>query len=144
MGDSPKIKCRRGCPRRTKGIGAVHHHRRPFVTTGYLFVGTLSPLRVFFRFRMGVHALPMDVGRRRGIPRLLRHCDMCGTGVVGDEHHFIFMCPALAPVRERFRPSFASGTRSLRLFIWQQDLRAVVRFVHECFVFRSSLLVAAG
>jgi hypothetical protein len=30
------------------------------------------------------------------------------------------------------------------LFIWQQDLRAVVRFVHECFVFRSSLLVAAG
>jgi hypothetical protein len=47
-------------------------------------------------------------------------------------------------VRERFRPLFASGTRSLRLFIWQQDLRAVVRFVHECFVFRSSLLVAAG
>jgi hypothetical protein len=34
--------------------------------------------------------------------------------------------------------------RSLRLFIWQQDLRAVVRFVHECFVFRSSLLVVAG
>jgi hypothetical protein len=26
----------------------------------------------------------------------------------------------------------------------RQDLRAVVRFVHECFVFRSSLLVAAG
>jgi hypothetical protein len=59
-------------------------------------------------------------------------------------HHFIFMCPALAPVRDRERPLFASGTRSLRLFIWQQDLRAVVRFVHECFVFRSSLLVAAS
>jgi hypothetical protein len=96
------------------------------------------------RFRMGVHALPIDVGRRPGIPRLLRHCDMCGTGAVGDEHHFIFMCPSLAPVRDRFRPLFASGTRSLRLFIWQQDLRAVVRFVHECFVFRSSLLIAAG
>jgi hypothetical protein len=27
---------------------------------------------------------------------------------------------------------------------WQQDLHAVVRFVHECFVFRSSLLVVAG
>jgi hypothetical protein len=68
---------------------------------------------------------------------------MCGTGAVGDEHHFIFMRPALALVRERSRPLFASGTRSLRLFIWQQDLRAV-RFVHECFGFRSSLLVAAG
>jgi hypothetical protein len=37
-----------------------------------------------------------------------------------------------------------TNKHSLRLFIWQQDLRAVVRFVHECFVFRSSLLVAAG
>ena len=103
-----------------------------------------SYLRVFFRFRMGVHGLPIDVGRRRGIPRLLRHCDMCGTGAVGDEHRFIFMCPALAPVRERFRHLFASGTRSLRLFIWQRDLCAVVRFVHACFAFRSSLLGSAG
>ena len=101
----------------------------------------VSHLRVFFRFRMGVHGLPIDMGRRRGIPRLLRHCDMCGTGAVGDEHHFIFTCPALAPVRERFRPLFASGTRSLRLFIWQQDLCAVVHFVNACFAFRSSLLV---
>jgi hypothetical protein len=78
------------------------------------------------------------------VPRLLRACDMCSTGAVGDEHHFIFMCPALAPVRHSFRPLFASGSRSLRLFIWQQDLCEVVRFVHEFFVFRSSLLVDAG
>jgi hypothetical protein len=68
---------------------------------------------------------------------------MCGTEAVGDEHHFIFMCPALAPVRERFCSLFASGTPSLRLFTWQQGLCAVVRFVHEWFLFCSSLLVAA-
>jgi hypothetical protein len=58
-----------------------------------------------------------------------------GTGAVGDEHHFIFACPALAPVRDRLLPLFASGLRSLRLFIWQQDLHEVVRFVHECLCF---------
>ena len=103
-----------------------------------------SHLRVFFRFRMGVHGLPIDLGRRRGTPRLLCQCDMCGTGAVGDEHHFVFICPALAPVREQFRHLFASGTRSLRLFIWRQDLCAVVRFIHACFALRSSLLDAAG
>jgi hypothetical protein len=50
-----------------------------------LFLPTpVSHLRVFFRFRMGVHALPIDVSRTCGIPRLLRHCDMCGAGAVGD------------------------------------------------------------
>jgi hypothetical protein len=63
---------------------------------------------------------------------------MCGTGAVVDEHHSIFECPALAPVRDRVRPLFASGTPSLRLFIWQQDLREVVRFLHECSVFPAS------
>jgi hypothetical protein len=72
-------------------------------------------------------------------PPHLSPCGMCCTGAVGDEHHFIFMCPALVPVQDRFRPLFAPGTRSLRSLIWQQDLREVVRFVRECFVFRSSL-----
>jgi hypothetical protein len=72
---------------------------------------------------MGVHVLPINVGRRRGVPRLLRQRDMRDTGAVGDEHLFTFMCPALAPVRDRFRSLFASDTRSLRLIIWQQDLR---------------------
>jgi hypothetical protein len=59
-------------------------------------------------------------------------------GAVGDEHHFILLCSALATVRDRFHPLFACGTRSLT-FIWQQDLREVVRFVHECFVFRATV-----
>jgi hypothetical protein len=47
-----------------------------------------SHLRVFFRFRMRAHALPIDVGRICGVPRLLCHGGMCGTGAVGDGQHF--------------------------------------------------------
>ncbi len=90
-------------------------------------------LRVFLRFRMGVHGLPIDVGRWRGVPRSRRTCDMCDTGAVGDEHHFVFVCPALAAVRTHYTPLFALRSRTLRAFVWQPDLHLVVRYIYDCF-----------
>ena len=97
-------------------------------------------LRVFLRLRMGVHGLPIDVGRQRGVPRSERRCDMCSTGAVGDEHHFVFVCPALAPVRAHYAALFTPSSNTLRAFIWQADLLAVVRFIYACFQVRSQLL----
>ena len=97
-------------------------------------------LRVFLRFRMGVHGLPIDAGRQRRVPRSERRCDMCSTGAVGDEYHFVFVCPALAPVRTRYAALFGPSFRTLRSFIWQDDLLAVVRFVYDCFQVISQLL----
>eukprot|EP00884_Botryococcus_braunii_P022116 jgi/Botrbrau1/8589/Bobra.0380s0010.1 len=60
---------------------------------------SVSKLRVFHRFRMGVHNLPIDAGRRRGIPRSHRFCDQCQAGL---------------PIRDRYPHLFRSPFRSLR------------------------------
>jgi hypothetical protein len=38
---------------------------------------------------------------------------MCDTGVVGDEHHVVFACPALAAVRTPDAPLFPLGSKTV-------------------------------
>jgi hypothetical protein len=104
--------------------------------------------RVFFLFHLGLHALPIDVnnvGRRHGVPRLLRHliCVVRGqlvtsiTSSLCALHWPLYTCmpyPLCVRLRHPITP----------FVIWKQGLRAHVCFVHECFVLRFSLLVSAG
>jgi hypothetical protein len=56
------------------------------------------------KFRTTNHKLPIELGRYRNVPRPDRHCTTCNQRTLGDEFHFILVCPALSALRERFIP----------------------------------------
>jgi hypothetical protein len=89
---------------------------------------------------MGIMILPMHTGRWHGGPRSYRTCDMCDAGVVGDEHRFVFVYPALPAVRTHSAPLFALGSRTLHAFVWQPDLLMVVQYIYNCFQLHAQIV----
>ena len=58
---------------------------------------------------------------------------MCQEGVLGDEKHFLFECPALQDLRDRYEDLFqAPQGDAMILFMWQDDIIGVARFIDAC------------
>ena len=129
------------CPRTCPSLDAkLCTYKRWFVRPADKHARSLLDLPVsrrcmqrFLRFRMGCHKLPRDVGAWVGIPRLQRICNMCQHHIIGDEKHLVFECPALQDLRDK-RPHLFQGARAdaMVLFMWQDDMIGVVRFIDEC------------
>ena len=56
------------------------------------------------KFRCNNHKLPIEQGRKLGIPREDRLCRKCDLNVIGDEFHLIMECPAVMEKRIKFIP----------------------------------------
>ena len=77
---------------------------------------TLANKRRLARFRLGCHQLPINVGARARLPRVRRVCPLCnaaGTEALGDEPHFLFVCPHLGDLRAAY-PSLPFSACSKR------------------------------
>ena len=58
---------------------------------------------------------------------------MCPQGVLGDEKHLLFECPALQDLRDRYENLFqAPQGDAMLLFMWQDDIIGVARFIDAC------------
>jgi hypothetical protein len=99
------------------------------------FAHEYTKLRIFLRFRMGLHDLPIATGRLRGIPRHERWYDQCSLHVVGDKQHFVFYCPSLQQVRDRYPDLFHLPICTLQQFLWQEDIIQVIKLCGRLFCF---------
>jgi hypothetical protein len=73
--------------------------------------------RLKFKFRSGSHGLGEEMGRRRGVDREDRLCELCGAAVE-TVAHFMLDCPTLGVLRTPFLISLRSlvGTEKLDAF----------------------------
>ena len=63
---------------------------------------------VLTRFRLANHSLPIETGRWNGTPRSERLCQHCG--VLGDEHHHVFVCDLFSDLRVNMQPLLGQYT----------------------------------
>ena len=54
-----------------------------------------------FRFRTGNHRLPIETGRWDGTDLHDRKCTQCHLNEVGDEFHYLFVCPQYQNIRKQ-------------------------------------------
>ena len=115
----------------------------------------MAHLTSLLRFRLGAHDLPVATGRwhvdpitRQRVPRLLRACQHCASGSVGDEFHMVFECGFYNDVRSQFALLFEpfGGHNTLHTTVsavgphmsqfMSQDKRLVAAFIHTCWLCR--------
>jgi hypothetical protein len=61
-----------------------------------------------FHFRTGNHKLPVEIGRWRNshLPYEARKCNLCMLNEVGDEFHYMLVCPFFCLQRKRYIPTY--------------------------------------
>ena len=103
---------------------------------------------------MSAHNLEIEAGRfgKNRIPRSDRHCKYClslGTQDLGDEVHFVMMCPQFQEERKRLETKIVNSFPNViqlsvwNKFVWmlsQEDKRClnlVANFLSNCFKLKS-------
>ena len=76
-------------------------------------------MQQFLQFRLGCHGLPIATGRLASadhVDRANRVCLACNSGAVVDEKHMIFVCTALAPLRQQHADLFTPRANTMHSF----------------------------
>ena len=71
----------------------------------------------YTRFKTGSHRLPIEVGRWHNINYNQRICTVCNSAV-GDEYHFLLVCPNLLTLRKTHLPPYFSKNPTPTKFIY--------------------------
>lgn len=67
------------------------------------------------KFRTANFKLPIETGRWEKIPLHERKCDLCNKNDVGDDFHYLLICPFFANERKKFlKPYYCTGPNIIK------------------------------
>ncbi|CAB4039667.1 Hypothetical predicted protein [Paramuricea clavata] len=97
------------------------------------------------RFTVSIHNLQIEIGRYQNIPREERLCEICNSGEVENETHFLLFCKAYEHSREDLRSSLKNASSNeiklnsqtlsadLMKSIDTEIITKLSKFVYSCF-----------
>ena len=90
-------------------------YKKRFEFEEYLVQLPFESARFLLRFRLLNHKLPIQKGRFLRIERNERKCNKCNCNELGDEYHYLFVCPIFDETRCKFvKPFFYTRPNSLK------------------------------
>ena len=84
-----------------------------------------------FRFRLGAHSLPVEMGRRLHMARVACVCALCPGMHVGDERHYVFDCLTSDDIRVCHSRLFNGSHGAIRLFMWHPHQKCCILLVAD-------------
>ena len=66
--------------------------KRQFEFENYLKILSPCQRKIFLKFRVSQHCLPIQILRYSNVDRSNRICEICDSRDVGDEFHYLFTC----------------------------------------------------
>ena len=75
--------------------------------------------KIITKWRLSSHNLEIEMGRRKGIARELRHCSFC-VNCIEDETHVVYHCPAYEEQRLHHRVLLEENN-TIKMFLNPKD-----------------------
>ena len=85
--------------------------KREFEMENYIDTVVFEYRRLIAKLRCSDHALKIEKGRHKSIPKPERTCTLCHTGQVEDEEHFLFFCNTYNFLRIKYNLVHFTGTQ---------------------------------
>ena len=79
---------------------------------------------------MGTHSLPCVFGRVANITTIQRVCTLCQTGILQNEHHLVFECPAESLGQMEW--PIWDHAAAIIPFMWPHGTGTIAQFIKEC------------
>ena len=87
------------------------------------------------KFRCENHRLPIVTGRYQNVERSNRICNLCQSRLIGDEFHYLFVCPAFSTDRKLYLDTYFTerpNTYKMEQFFNTDNLNTLLNIAKFC------------